>query len=100
LSHELLARQEKDLLKKLGDKFGQYTALLRGMINAEAVVGKNTAEMKGMIRAIEAIGAGLSHMLEVKADGMQREAVIAMVLLIGIAFIVGALLSIPGRLPK
>jgi methyl-accepting chemotaxis protein len=94
LSHELLARQEKDLLKKIGDKFGQYTALLREMIHAEAVVEKNTAEMKGMIREIEAIGAGLSHKLEVKADGMQREAVIAMVLLIGIAFIVGVLLSI------
>jgi methyl-accepting chemotaxis protein len=94
LGHELRAQQEKDLLKKIGEKVEQYTALLKEMIHAEAVVEKNTAEMKEQIHAIEAIGAGLSHKLEVKADGMQREAIIAMVVLIGIALLVGTLLSI------
>jgi methyl-accepting chemotaxis protein len=94
LGYELRVQQEKDLLKKIGEKVEQYAALLKEMIHAEAVVEKNTAEMKGLIHAIEAIGADLSHKLEMKADGMQREAVIAMVVLITIALLAGTLLSI------
>jgi methyl-accepting chemotaxis protein len=94
LGLELRDRQEKELLKKIGEEVEEYTALLKELIHAEAVVEKNTAEMKGLIYAIEAIGDNLSHKLEVKADGMQREAIIAMVVLIGIALFAGTLLSI------
>jgi methyl-accepting chemotaxis protein len=94
LGQVLRIQQEKDLLNKIMKKIDQYTVLLKEMIHSEAVVEKSTAEMKGLVHEIETIGAHLSHQLEAKADGMQHEAVIAMVLLIGIALSSGTLLSI------
>jgi methyl-accepting chemotaxis protein len=94
LNQALRARQEKDLLKKIREKIDQYAALLKEMIHSEAVVEKSAAEMKGLVHDIETTGADLSRQLEAKADGMQREAVIALVLLISVALLGGTLLSI------
>jgi methyl-accepting chemotaxis protein len=94
LNQALRSREEKELLKKIKEEIGRYIVLLKEMIHDEAVVEKSAAELKALVYQIETTGAHLSHQLEAKADGMHREAVIAMVLLIGLALSGGILLSI------
>ena len=93
LEEELEEAEEIERLKKVEEEMVVYTKLLKNVIRDEAIIEKETAEMNGFLHKVESIGARLSHEAEMKADGMVREADIALVIMIIIALVAGTLLS-------
>ncbi len=94
LEGELQEAEEIERLKKVEEEMATYTERLKSMIRDEAIIQKDTAEMTELLHKAEAIGAGLAHEAEMKADGMEREADIALVVMIILAIVFGTLLSI------
>ena len=93
LEEELRSSEEKARLKTIEEEIETYTGLLKQMIRDEAVIQKDTAEMVELLHHIEAIGARLSHEAEIMADGMEKEADIALIALIVISLVSGVLLA-------
>jgi len=93
LEEEIQDSEEKARLEKIDEEMVVYTSLLKKVILDEAIIAKDTSEMVELVHHIKAIGAGLSHELAVKADGMEREADIALILFLIMALVSGTLLS-------
>jgi len=93
LEEELRSTAEKARLKTIAEEIETYTGLLKQLIRDEAVIEKDTAEMVELLHHIDAIGARLSHEAEIMADGMEKEADIALIALIVISLVSGVLLA-------
>jgi methyl-accepting chemotaxis protein len=93
LEEEIQDSEEKARLIKIDEEMAVYTSLLKKVVRDEAVIAENTSKMVDLLHKIEALGAGLSHVLAVKADGMEREADLALIIFIIMALVSGTLLS-------
>ena len=86
-------QQELTKLRVVEQEVDEYIAGLRKVIKDEALIAKNTADMRERLHAVEAICAKLAHQGEAKADGMVREADIALIFLVIVMLLAGVLLS-------
>ncbi len=94
LEEEVQSPEELAKLKTIDEELETFTVLLKKVIEDEAVIEKDTSEMNEQLHGIDTISARLSHELEAKADGMQREADIALIWVIVMALIIGTILSV------
>ncbi len=94
LDEEIQDSKEKAQLSKVEEELAVFAAKLKLLIRDEAIIEKDASEMVEILHGIQAITARLAHEGEVKADGMEREADIALIVLIVIALVIGTLLSI------
>jgi len=94
LESELRTREDKALLQEVEVEIEAFIAILKNVIRDEALIAKDTAEMVELLHGIEAIFFRLSHQAEAAAEGMVREADIALLILVGLALVFGIIISI------
>ncbi|MCG8633261.1 MAG: methyl-accepting chemotaxis protein [Desulfobacterales bacterium] len=93
LESELKNDRELRLLQTIEKKVAIYAEWLERIIKDEALLMELSAETTQLLHDVEAIGAGLSHNSKLMADSMQKEGDIALVALILVSIVSGALLS-------
>jgi methyl-accepting chemotaxis protein/carbonic anhydrase len=94
LEGELRSTEEKARLKTIEKEIETYIGLLKQVIRDEAIIEKTTSETTELMHRINATGTRLAHEAEIIADGMVREADIALIALIIMALAIGMFFSI------
>ena len=94
IEQELKDQSEVEVLLEVEKAVDEYEAMIKNAIAAEAVIAKDVALMNEVMTKFEHIVVKLSHEAEMAAGGMVREANIAIIALILIVLMTGALLAI------
>ncbi|MEE9612459.1 MAG: methyl-accepting chemotaxis protein [Desulfatiglandales bacterium] len=93
LAGELQDPNEKAKLREVEEGISAYGALLRRMILDEAMIKKDTSEMINLLQRVEINFGRLNHEVGMMATGTEKEAQMALIVLIVMALVAGTLFS-------
>jgi ABC-type transporter Mla subunit MlaD len=94
LAGELQDVREKDKIRGFGEGISAYGVLLKQVIQDEAMIKKDTSGMINLLQWVEINLGGLNHEVGMKATGMEKEAQMALIVLIIMALVAGTLFSV------